>query len=459
MEIARKPMLHIMYTAVSAMILCILSGIAGTGMPILVFELFFLLYFTKYHDDRALLYLCACTVFQNMVLILCAGHLRARETTLIIILKEMLIYLNAAGYWIRERSRKLNKADLCFWGFVCYALLHMAVNNAAWKSGAASLRQFLIPFLCFYYGKGLEKRKGVEWDIRNYIIPLSVIACILGLFIYLFEPEKLWGVLGYQDYLRNKTGSLSTFSMENFYTYDLGLRLRRFVSIFADPLAFAHFIAIGVSWAYLDRKYIGRWIRLLFSVVTVLCLSKYHVVLLCCAIVLSVYFKSNSWRNKWIYQCMVVGMGVMVYAGLSVYTSGLAWNTSIGNHFNSLQSGLRDMTLFGNGVGSSGWNAAVLGSMEIAGGTYGESFFSTLSSQLGMVGVMLFYMFLIAIVIQNCRSYRMRKDKTVYLSILLVVSVTVETLVSASSISMLGSGLYFILAGMCGNDIVNVPRT
>lgn len=53
--------------------------------------------------------------------------------------------------------------------------------------------------------------------------------------------------------------------------------------------------------------------------------------------------------------------------------------------------------------------------------------------------------------LNNFKIYQKSKNKYVLVSVILLFEVMIESLFSASSISMLGSGLYFVLAGMCSN--------
>ncbi|MBT8859585.1 hypothetical protein BTH48_09235, partial [Lactobacillus delbrueckii subsp. bulgaricus] len=94
---------------------------------------------------------------------------------------------------------------------------------------------------------------------------------------------------------------------------------------------------------------------------------------------------------------------VFGYNYLTDYTAGLSANTATGNHFSALQNGFENMSLFGGGLGTSGFNALLYGDSaatvktSIDTSTI-ESFFATLLSQVGLLGSVIYYIGVICIV-------------------------------------------------------------
>lgn len=415
------------------------------GIVLIIIEGLLVVYFSRLNDEHSLEFFLICTVLQNFILILCASELTKTETQLLIILKESLIYINAGIYLVRNKLLKIYFTDVFFYLFLLICFIHLFINSRMPMASAVSLRQFLIPFFCYYYGKGLRIHGDVEKKITNIFISISIVVCLTGIIFYLFDPEKLWMFLGYQKYWENKTDNLSAFSMVNFYTYDLGIRLKRFTSIFADPLAFAHFIIVGyllTCYIYPKKLY---FIKLLFLISCILCLSKFHVVLLVVCIFLKVYWGSKKRENKQICLMTAAAFTTVIFIFLIGYLYSSTTHTATGNHLTSLLEGIRSITLFGMGLGKTGWNALLYSSSN-NGKYFGESFFATISSQLGCVGIIPFYFFIISLIQNSVKKHK--ESRYAYISLVLLISVCIESFVSASSISMLGSGIYFILAGI-----------
>lgn len=416
-----------------------------SSINLILIEGFFVIYFLRRNNERSLVFFVICTVLQNLILILCAPELTKTETQLIIILKDFFVYINACVYLVRKKIFKIYIIDAFFYLFLLICFIHLLVNPKMIVASIASLRQFLIPFFCYYYGKSLNISRQSEKKIADMFILISIIVCAIGIIFYFFDPEKLWMALGYEKYWANKTGNISAFSMVNFYTYDLGVRLKRFTSIFADPLAFAHFIVVGyllTCYIYPKKLY---FVKLLFLVSCVLCFSKFHVVLLAVCIFLKIYSRNRKRENKQTCLIVAAAFAAVIFIFLISYLNLSTTRTATGNHLTSLLEGIRSITLFGMGLGKTGWNALLYGSSN-NGKHFGESFFATISSQLGCVGIIPFYLFIICLIQNNLKYYK--KSRYTYISLILLISVGIESLVSASSISMLGSGIYFIFAGI-----------
>lgn len=142
--------------------------------------------------------------------------------------------------------------------------------------------------------------------------------------------------------------------------------------------------------------------------------------------------------------------GIILLSKLSDYSSGLTQATSAGNHFNAFIYGIENATLLGKGLGTIGYNASIMGLDRYDTG-YNESFFALCIGQLGIVGTILIYFFMFSCIFSNYMLYKQTKSKYVFISVILLFAIFIESLFSASSISMLGTGLYFILSGLCNN--------
>ena len=264
-----------------------------------------------------------------------------------------------------------------------------------------------------------------------------------------FLPNEIWDYMGYQQFWRNKTGTNGIFTYSNFYTYDLVNifgRLKRMVSITADPLATVHLLSIGLILMYFNRK--QYYMSKLFVIIgIVLGVSKGSLVIIVTTILVYIYCCKSTKQLK-IFLWVVGVCAVVVFnSQMNEYVDDLTVNTAVGNHYLSFRYGLENMTLFGNGLGMAGYTASAMGS-AIVEKEYSESFFAVLSAQLGLVGVLLLYGFLSMICFNMAKEYKKNKEISYVLGIACIFSIMLESVVSSSSISMLGSGVFFVVAGL-----------
>lgn len=261
---------------------------------VLISTMIIALLFCLYKPDLfSINYFIICTVFQNITLIICAPYINSTETSLIIILKELVIYSVAIIYFLRYRLMNMNKRDYLFIAFCIVAILNLASADSLGLA-IVSLRQIMVIFMCYYFGKAIRiKNENHIKLVFDSILFYCFLVCILGIILYFFSDE-MWLKMGFAEYWENKTGGNTRYNFVNFYTYDLGAKLKRIVSIFADPLAYVHFIGIGfiILFFIYKKKYF------FFKAIMVICLimgiSKGSVVLLISAIFVLNYSKIQS---------------------------------------------------------------------------------------------------------------------------------------------------------------------
>lgn len=420
-------------------------------LALIVLELICLFYFLYRNDESTYIYFLLCTILQNFILLIAANNMSATESNIIIILKELIVYISAVVYFIRIKRGKINTIDVCFLAFCVFAALSVLVNRSSLTAVIASLRQFMIPFLCYYFGRLLNIKN--KSKIMRCIVVVSTVIALLGLLIYFFADENFWLGMGFERYWYNKTGD-GTFSFANFYTWDFGVRIKRLVSIFVDPLAATHFLMLGfLTLVYMFPKSNANYaIKTILFISLVLCFSKATIVLIAVVVFMKQYMKSNSRINKFFYKILITVLAVLAFIVLYRYSGNLDSATSTGNHFNSLLNGLTNLSLFGGGLGISGYNAKIYSNIVSTGEVeVGESFFATLTSQMGILGAVALYSFIILVIIDNYRKFKKYNQPINYLAMVLLITVAVESFVSASSVSMLGTGLYFILTGIASN--------
>lgn len=416
---------------------------------LLLYSIDLFLIFTK-KDKWAIYFFIMCCIMQNLVCIIFSEYLSSFETQLIVFVKELLVYgfvfvrafKNICGY------KRIRNIDIVALLFVIISLMYMFFSSVSFTAQILGWRQLAVPIMCFYFGNFASIKYEEVKDIFHFIIRVTVLLSVIGIIMY-FLPNKIWDYMGYQQFWRNKTGTNGIVTYSNFYTYDLVNifgRLKRMVSITADPLATVHLLSIGLILMYFNRK--QYYMSKLFVIIgIVLGVSKGSLVIIVTTILVYIYCcKSTKLLKKFLW---VVGVCTVVVfnSHMNECVDGLTVNTAVGNHYSSFRYGLENMTLFGNGLGMAGYTASAMGSVIVE-KEYSESFFAVLSAQLGLVGVLLLYGFLSMICFNMAKEYKKTKEISYVLGIACIFSIMLESVVSSSSISMLGSGVFFVVAGL-----------
>lgn len=429
---------------------CFATLFLNNALILILFEFILTMYFVFRCNKNTLIYFIFATVLQNFTLVVLSRNMSGTETSLAIFIKELAVYLCAMLFIVQQinNSKFKNIQDIIFVFFMSYAfLISFSIAAVPMSVRITSLRQFVIPFFCFYFGCSIKLKNKEDCKIDKILVFVSVIVCILGLVIYVVGNENFWINIGYRDYIYNKLGSLKNYSIANFYTWDFGIKLKRFVSIFADPLACSHFLAMAFILLFYKYPHKYLLVKMLIALCMILCLSKAHLVIIFTTVFLHFYTRTKQQSIKIFYKVFLVIGFFSAFIGLTLYTNNLKENTAIGNHFSSFLAGLRDITLLGHGLGSSGYNAKLAGLTSDASGT-SESLAATLMFQMGIIGVIAFYAFIAVIISMCAKKYLKTKNKSIYACLVLMFSFCIESLVSASSLSMLGTGLYFVFTGL-----------
>lgn len=400
-------------------------------------------------DLYALKYFTLYTFFQNIVLIYFSPSLSSLDTQLFIAYKELVVYFLAILFFLsngfgRFNNDILSKLVLLLLAFVF--IFNLVRPNAPLSAKLLSLRQILIPFVCLLFGYSIVATREQIIKYFRVLIILVLILCLCGLLIYLYEPRSFWDNMNFRTYFLNKNGSVFEGAYSNFFSHDFGGPFPRFVSFMADPIATAHII--GLSFVYLffvcKRKLII--LKLLIFVCAILCFSKSLLFLLFTTILLLVYLNIEK---KALQVLFVIGSIVslfVLFALAQLYVGGLESDTASGNHLKSLIYAVNNNSAMGMGLGSAGYLAGITGGdIEIE---YNESFLAMLIAQIGLVGTTVFYSYFLLKIKQMINIYRKSRDSYMLFAIIIFTDVVLESIVSGSSIAMLGTGLYFILPGL-----------
>ncbi len=353
-------------------------------------------------------------------------------------------------FWLKEKTRKVKRTDIILLLFLALSVTNVLFQSYSITIALSSLRQILLIFGCYYLGISARIKKDSEYKIIDCLIFFAILASIFSLVFYSLN-ENDWSSLGYTKYWINKTGYQPSYT--SFYTFDFGFKLKRMVSFYADPLALAHNLGLALILLFhtSKKRYISKFIIL---VVFLLTFSKSSYLLLIFYFFSVLFFKTNS---KTIRRIIVICAGIIGVGMLFILSGKITDTSSSGKHLFSLLYGLRNISLFGKGIGNVGYNAGISGLVDYD-TAYNERFFATCTGQVGLVGTILVYTFLIIMITRCINAYFVRKDNLAKAVAICLISITVESLVSASAISMIGTGSYFILAGIVSARQSNISN-
>lgn len=398
---------------------------------------------------NSLIFFVLYSFIQNIFLICFSPELAPSDMTLLILYKEMIVYFSVFVFFIRHGGGNFNSDRLSGSLLILIALIfifNLYVSKAPLFVKLLSLRQILIPYVCLFFGYAIvlsiDKFKSF---IRFYII-LVMITCIIGILIYMQDTINFWDGINFPIYMLKKNGIPYSGTYENFYSHDLGFMVKRFVSFLADPVAMAHMIGLALLFLFAMYKKRNGFIKTIIFICAMLCVSKSLAFLLCTTLIVWFYLNIEDKNKRRLFVMFAIISLFGMFTVANIYVDGLEANTASGNHLKSMIYALNNNSLFGNGLGSAGFVVAMTGNDIEAEVT--ESFMATLIAQIGVAGAIVFYAYFFVKINQLIIRYRKFKDKYTYVAIIILTDVILESIVSGSSIAMVGTGLYFIIPGM-----------
>lgn len=418
-------------------------------------------YFAFRNDKYTILAFLLFAGLQNIILIVFSDRLTPVYHTVLSAIKEGMLYtaiiFGAVKALKKGKVSSFLRNNLFFvilLGILILILIkNLIISESSITSEIVALRQLAIPFLFILFGYFVSLKK--EDAVKKYIIILCVLLTLFGIIDMLIPNNAIWKALGYGDFLRNKQdGAVNLYKgvTANFYTWDLGFLMRRLVSFTADPLATAHLIFLGLAvilcgkaefYKKLGYKY---WILAAFLFIgCVLGFSKGTFIYMAILFGGLLYdrFENKVPKSVWIAICAVI---VLIFGGVIIYSYVNADKpTAIVNHVSGLLSGLKNATLWGNGMGTAGAvNSAITGASV----HNSESFFAVVLYQIGWYGMLILIIFWVSLLYRFLKQYKKEKNKDILFGLIILFGLTVDILLSESSVSAMGTGIYFILIGI-----------
>lgn len=406
---------------------------------------------------KTVLFFVCIILFQNMTAIVGAYRFNRVSTTLFLLMKEIMIYGCVSIGLIR--MRKVGKGLLSMLFFGCLLGTSFLLSDAPFMSRFISLRELLLPFVCFGFGYVIQLSDKQFRGLVNFIVKSAMVVGLIGLMEKVFWGMKIWEILPLNQYNINKGTEFSFYRdviPMNYVTFDFlqitGKTMERLVSIFADPLITGHYLFLAFLLAdYYSKKNV--FIKLFLIITSLLTLSKGIMLSFIIYGVFSVIklFKYSDMKKLMRWSCIVFSIGLVVfYRFMMAY----APNSATIIHINGFIRGLSNLSVLGSGLGKAG---------TITGATTGtaksllaaESYIGILIIQVGLVGFAFFAYSWFEVFRVMFKTMKIKKNSIVASICVELISVMIESLFSESAITIVGTGLTFILAGYVYKNIKN----
>lgn len=414
-------------------------------IPIMIVSFIFLIILSLKSNSETLMYMIIIILTQNIVCVIFSRYMNSTTMGIVIAYKEILTYLTIIVFILLKNGANYITKNKFLVMYIFSLLLGLVLSKADIFVRMISLRQLLIPVVTFIFGMAINIDENKVKRILKNIIYLGIIICVFGMIEVILLNDNFWVDMGIGKYMELKGFDQWVYNglPGNYYTADFinitGSMYRRMVSTFTDPLLLSHFLALCLVILIFYRDLIKNKLQkniiiIIMSICLIGTLSKGALVILAVAALIKYYNK-----NKYIFIALLIISSVAL---IFIIKTNLFYTVS--QHSNGLIENFKNASLFGNGLGSTG-NFAIIYSDTSADIGAGESYIGTLLGQIGIFGLICYTSFNFHIV----NKLRSRKEYDLnIIVIILLVGMFLESILSESAISFIGSGLYFILAGI-----------
>lgn len=438
-----------------SLIISIISMVAppmGVGLIYLA-----MIYFSVRNDEYSLLFFVCSILVQNLTLLIGAYKFGGTLTTLFSLSKEIMLYGCVCLYGFKNHMAK--KHTFVFILFLFLMSISFLLSDVKLFSKIISVRQLLLPFICFYFGVNIKYEEHNMENITKIIVISGIVIGVFGIIETFVIGDSIWTALPMEQYQANK-GTTFTFYNGvplNYYTWDyysvVGKPLRRMVSIFVDPLMTGHYLFLGFLLAdnLSFEKLRIKWVKFFLFVCSILTLCKGIYIAYIVYFVFILIKKLNS-RSRRIALFSSIGLFAIGFVAVYSFAAKYLSTSSILIHMNGFIDGIVNSGIIGAGLGKAGVMVQQLSGSETT--LTNESYLGVLSSQLGLVGLSVFLVFFVSIILQLLKKIRFDVTNMCFVSIVLLSSVILESFFSESSISIVGTGIYFIYAGIYNRKVL-----
>lgn len=415
----------------------------------IIYTYFLVLYFIVKNNCYSFLFFIYFCFFQNITLIVFANSFTQLYTTLFSLSKEIMLYGILLTNLLNFRKKVYNL--LLFLAFLLVLILSFFISNSDFYSKILTIRQLLLPFVCFYFGYYVKANSKDLKVIFKTIVNLCIITAIIGLIEFFLMKDFFWHMVPIDKYEINKGTTFVFYNGVplNFYTFDfvdiIGTPLHRLVSHFGDPLITAHYLFLGFCLCDIvyDNKS-RKFLKILLFVSSILTLCKGLIICYFIYFIVKMLKKIKSSMIKKRLIMTLIAFAITFFLAYIISNKFLP-NSSIVIHINGFINGIIGVGLIGNGIGTAGVITGVVSGNEISAAS--ESFLGVLSYQLGYIGLLIYILFFAFIIIKYLYLKSNNYLKIFNIALTLTCSIFFESFLSESSVGIVATGLYFIISG------------
>lgn len=416
-------------------------------------------FFAFKRNTQTIIFFLLVVMFQNLIEVIFVDSLTSTINTLFSLIKELMLYLCVFIFILKNREKKI-QINLFLAVIIIIGLKNVIITSAPSYAVLISVRMSLVPILCLSVGQTISVNSVKLKQLVKFILYYSFWLALLGIVELIFSKYNFWGNIGFGQFLAIKESTPSWALLNglsvNFYTWDLGGKaVRRLVSITADPLATAHLVFLGLmiilcrvsDKAYFSHTNLNKvCMGLVIVIACILSFSKAIYAFIIISLILCYLFRKKIAIGK-IFG--IIGF-CAIFVALLVGPKILAGNSSATqNHLTGLLAGFLNAGLFGNGMGTAGTLAQEIGNNSII---VTESYFGVLVYQLGYIGFIAYIGFFVTVLRKLLKLWDSFHNNFTLMCIILLVCIMLEMFLSESSVSIMGTGIYFILIGIATND-------
>ena len=391
---------------------------------------------------------------QNIYMGIITPYVSAMQIQIMVVINFVFaVLLCLFVYFIQPKlmSKRLIKNTVWIIVFtVGYSLATIVLFHASPMSGFASLRNILNPMMFFLIGL-LTCKVTILKRFLKYVSFIAMFVFAFGVYERFINPD-IWNTLNLAD-LWTKKGipvNLSSGLPLNYYSSETigGEQLRRMVSSFADPVNLGTFLFFGFMAAWYLKKYLLAFFMIIATALTI---SK--GALLGLLVFLVVWAKNYTPKAVFFLILMtsgVAGLGFLGYTMMHSTMSALMHLTGFFSAFLELPH-----HPLGRGLG----NIGVLAGLYSTGAETGitESGLGMIIGQLGVVGIVLFFIFFKSIN-SNLKLVEDKREKV--LGQALFIGITLNIAFNEVALSPNSSAVYFIALGLiCGKAGLSSTKT
>lgn len=383
--------------------------------------------------------------FQNIILVLISRNINVSMYNAIVLIKELYIVL--VILWSFRAKRSVDQLEwICYCSIVILVGLFLIHSKGSLLSGLASLRQLYLPFVFYIFGRSINISKNEMKKCIRFFILLSLF-CVLFGFFEMLMGDRFWSIIGIKKYASFKGFDKYIYAGElvpgSFYSYDfypIIPRIRRMVSIFADPVILGQLLGFALVITVFYRDLTAVKSKNIVYIITIgagliLSLAKGGIII---AFISTLMLIRKLWHKKIISTLCIIAATIIAIQFIGF---GLSNDLSVSAHIGGLMSGIDifKSNILGVGIGGYGNLARTLSDSATEGS---ESFIGAALGQIGIFAIIYFVFYF-----EFLRKIKKTAEHDSLSEILfwLNVSLLITSFVNNTAISFTNCYIFYIL--------------